>query len=145
MPTTTDTLWNQEPRTKKSQSGRKITLDWLLDTEPGGGMGGRDKRTYVTLNVRYNAGGHNMFSGQHEQRCYEASLGHETEEDSSIGGVMMMRVFTLFSAIGIWHSDPVGRFSAKRLDESVEPALVRLRELCEAGDERVLAFFKASA
>jgi hypothetical protein len=134
-----EAIWNQEPRQSLSRGGRSVQLDWLLRTEPDGGMGGREKRTYATLTVRYNQGGANMFSGRNEMRCYEASIGQQTEEDSDIGGVM--RGFQLFGAVGIWRGEEVGRFSKKKLEEAVPVALAKLREFCEANDSRIVIFF----
>lgn len=126
-----------EPRIEKARHGRKITADWLVKTDPDG------KRHYASMNVTYNQGGMNYFSGRNETRAYQASIGREGEEDSSIGGVM--RSFRLFSAVGFIRSEPVGRFSAKKLDEFFDVALARLRELVDQEEERVLRFFDANA
>lgn len=123
-----------EPRIERR--GRQIVHDWLLKAEEDG------KRHYVVLNVRYQQGGRNMFSGALEPRCYQATLGRETEEDASYGGTM--RGFRIFSAMLLCRSGPVGRYSAKKLDEFASVALARLREVAE-GNEKVTRYLEERA
>jgi hypothetical protein len=114
---------------------RRITFEWLVkEDEPHG----EPRRHLACLNVTHQRAGCNMFSGRQHGNCYMASLGHETEARSLLGGVA--RGYRLFSALAIL-TENAGRFSPKQFERFADEALSKLRERYEARDERVLSYF----
>lgn len=111
---------------------RSITYEWLLGEDAEG------ERTLAVLTVSHDRAGVSMLSGTRHPSQFTAALGTETEQPG-YGGVTI-RSFRVFSGLGIDRQE-VGRFSAKGLEAFAERALARLREVCEAGDERVLCYF----
>jgi hypothetical protein len=116
-----------------TRKDRSITYDWLVSANG-------DKRTLATLTVSHHRAGVNMLSGTQRLNEFTATLGNETEQP---GYGSRLRSFRLFSGVRIDRQE-VRRFSDRGLEAFAERALARLRELCAAGDERVMRYFAAS-
>lgn len=127
---------------------RSIDYDWFIREEEGtrpvedGETPGR-RRVYANLTIMHHTGGVNYLAGTQHGNHFSASLSNETAEDVIHDGrkIGESRGFFIGRGLGLARED-VGRFSKKRMETFAAAALEQLRELYEAGDERVMRYFR---